>query len=201
MDLATRKKELRALIRATRDALSPERAESASRAAQERAMALPEFREARMVACYLGVRGEVRTDRLVAACFDRDRRVCVPAFQRERGQYGLSVIEAESRVIRGAFGVPEPEKRDWVSLDDVDLVVVPGVAFDAGGGRLGHGGGHYDRLLGEPGAGSGVDVRPFMLGLAFDLQVVESVPVGTLDVRMDAVVTEHRAIRTCDVNG
>jgi 5-formyltetrahydrofolate cyclo-ligase len=85
------------------------------------------------------------------------------------------------------MGIPEPARPEWVEA--VDAIVVPGLAFDAGGGRLGHGGGHYDAMLAALGPG------PARIGAAFDCQVVGNVPTGPRDERMDAVVTETRCLR------
>jgi len=72
----------------------------------------------------------------------------------------------------------------------VDLVVTPGLAFDSSGGRLGHGGGHYDRLL----AGTTMQ-QAFKVGLALECQMVERVPMNARDIRLDAVVTERAVYR------
>jgi 5-formyltetrahydrofolate cyclo-ligase len=78
-----------------------------------------------------------------------------------------------------------------VSIETVDLAVVPGIAFDLRGGRLGHGGGHIDRMLGADALRG-----PFAAGLAFECQIFECLPMGIHDRPMQAVVTETRTIRS-----
>ena len=87
----------------------------------------------------------------------------------------------------GPWGIREPDPRRCppVRPGDVDLVLVPGVAFDAGGGRLGYGGGYYDRLLGTCAEAT------TLVAAAFEVQMVERVPMGPGDRRVDLVVTER----------
>ena len=90
----------------------------------------------------------------------------------------------------GRWSVPEPAAPRWVAAEDVDLALVPGLAFDAAGGRLGHGGGYYDRLLAR--AEPRIACRA---GIAWACQIVDRVPTGPHDVRMDWVVTEKEIRR------
>jgi 5-formyltetrahydrofolate cyclo-ligase len=93
-------------------------------------------------------------------------------------------------LVPGRYGVLEPApEREPIALSELQLVMVPGVAFDAEGRRLGRGGGYYDRTFPVGAAG------PVLVGLAFAFQLVEAVPAGPLDRRVDAVVTEQAIIR------
>ena len=88
----------------------------------------------------------------------------------------------------GRFGILEPVEKRWIGSDGLDLVVVPGMAFGLSCGRVGYGGGYYDRILkARPGV--------FKAALAFEFQVFEKVPNNDLDVSMDAVFTETRIIK------
>jgi 5-formyltetrahydrofolate cyclo-ligase len=91
------------------------------------------------------------------------------------------------------MGVPEPATKSWVPIENVALMVVPGIAFDRYGGRLGRGGGHYDTMMRQEAAR-----HVFSVGAAFELQVLERVPVNDQDVKVDAVVTERKTIRTVE---
>ncbi|MCE9616307.1 MAG: 5-formyltetrahydrofolate cyclo-ligase [Lentisphaerae bacterium] len=187
-ELLAAKQALREAIRARRKGLSAPWIAAASEAIAERLLALPEFRAAGRVACYVSMAGEVSTERIMAACHEQGRAVCVPAFDRSGRQYGFVDYPAGAEVVRGPLGIPQPAGARAVPTGEVDFVVVPGLAFDAAGGRLGHGGGHYDRMLTAGG-------RPFKAAVAFDFQVVERVPMGVRDVRMDAVVTSTAVLR------
>jgi 5-formyltetrahydrofolate cyclo-ligase len=99
-------------------------------------------------------------------------------------------------MVPGPSRILEPDERTWIPVDDVDLVLVPGLAFDAAGGRVGHGQGHFDRTLRQARAG-----RPVKAALAFEFQVFDQVPTTESDVRMDVIVTERRVIRTKSAAG
>jgi 5-formyltetrahydrofolate cyclo-ligase len=94
----------------------------------------------------------------------------------------------------GRMGILEPPcALPPQSLDPDDLVLVPGLAFDREGGRLGRGGGYYDRALA---VGRGAELRPLLIGVGFSYQLVERVPMGELDVRLDGVVSELELFET-----
>ncbi|MBN1557297.1 MAG: 5-formyltetrahydrofolate cyclo-ligase [Lentisphaerae bacterium] len=183
------KDAIREAARRRRAALAPAARRERSARIAEAAGTLPEVAAARSVCAYLAVGAEVRTDALIAHCRNAGKTVCVPAYRADRGMYAPARLQGEAPRPTGPHGVPEPANPAWMPLDGIDVVFVPGVAFDDGGGRLGQGGGHYDRMLGEA-AGA------FKVGLAFECQMETRVPVGAGDVRMDVVVTESRIVRT-----
>jgi 5-formyltetrahydrofolate cyclo-ligase len=148
--------------------------------------ALPEFAAARRVFCYLARPDEVQTEPILRACFDGAKDVAVPAFCPETGAYRPARFERGSGLGVGPHGLPEPAEPVWVELGRQTVALVPGVAFDESGGRLGHGGGHYDRMLRGRAAAR--------IALAFDFQVLESVPMDANDEPMDMIVTEKRLI-------
>jgi 5-formyltetrahydrofolate cyclo-ligase len=106
----------------------------------------------------------------------------------EGDDLGLYRWETECRWITGPYGILEPDPASWErrSPGDVDLALVPGMAFDPTGGRLGRGRGFYDRLLGD------ARFRGIKLGLAWEWQLLPTVPCGKTDIRMDLVVTEGK---------
>lgn len=154
----------------------------------------PEWRNAKTVALYLpfGVEPDVRP--LFAAAASEGRRTCVPAFVPDAecaecafpkpGGYALCEAGEGVETAPGYMGVDEPVEKKWVRPETVDLWIVPGLAFDGFGTRLGHGGGHIDRLLALRREGAPV------FGLAFPWQITAAVlPAEFHDVRMDAVIT------------
>lgn len=159
-----------------------------SRAVQDAATRLAAFDGARWVACYLAQSKEVATARLIDESLSRGKRVCVPAWRADARCYGLAVLDRDTPLQAGPLRIPQPADPQWIEPATVDFVAVPGLAFDAGGGRVGHGGGHYDRLL------AGSADTPYKVGLAFDFQIFDEVPTGPRDVLMDAVVTETRSM-------
>jgi 5-formyltetrahydrofolate cyclo-ligase len=166
---------------------------SRSEAILARVRALDAYRSTRLVASYVGVGDEVETTPLLREAFDRKVAVAVP--WRDGARLHLVRIVALSELVPVSFGLLEPPPElaklagRVVVPSRVDLMLVPGLAFDRRGGRLGHGRGFYDRLLAEAGTG------PLRVGLAFDCQIVERVPMTAGDQPMDLVVTENAVYR------
>jgi len=110
-------------------------------------------------------------------------------FPRIEGEeLSLYLQTPESIWATGPFGLREPDPRTWKRRDPetIDLALVPGLAFDARGGRLGRGKGYYDRLLGSPG------FRGLKVGICMEWQLVDLVPCASLDIRMDLVIAGER---------
>lgn len=163
-------------------------------------LSLPWFARAGTIMFYAPYRGEVDVSGAIASALLSGKRVALPRIRRkrpvdERAAPNAGVMDAylianwPGDAVSGAYGILEPGS--WcppVEPPELELVVVPGVAFDRLGFRLGYGGGYYDRFLGQ--------VRPGCpaVGVAFDLQVVPELPRGEHDRRVDAVVTESEII-------
>jgi 5-formyltetrahydrofolate cyclo-ligase len=156
-----------------------------SLAAQRQLLALPEFEAASTLALYCPTRNEVFTEEIFA-CARRDgKRVVYPRVREAHLEF---VVAADPQaLLPGAFGILEPAGDDLVPISGLDLIVVPGVAFDREGHRLGYGKGFYDRAL-RHAAGA------VLVGLCFDFQLVDALPAEAHDVRMDMVVTDERML-------
>ncbi|MEM9177124.1 MAG: 5-formyltetrahydrofolate cyclo-ligase [Myxococcota bacterium] len=190
------KSGLRRRMRATLATVPADEAESAGIAVAHRVAALSIWSAPTTVALYASLPGELATRTLIEAAWQAGHRVLLP---RVVGP-GVLVF-AEHRdgapLAKGAFGVAEPgEGAPVVGLAEAQLIAVPGLAFDRLGGRLGRGAGYYDRALaslGPPRAAASETaagrVAPRAIGLAFDRQLVASVPMDAHDVRLDAVAT------------
>jgi 5-formyltetrahydrofolate cyclo-ligase len=176
------KEQMRIAARARRAGLCAAARRTASALAQDALLALPEVSGAGSVFCYVHARDEVETARVLAECAARGAVVCVPAFDPGAARYRPARWATDVAMRTGRFGMAEPGSAEWIPLDGIEVAVVPGLAFDSRGGRLGHGGGHYDRLLSV--------FDGFRVGLAFETQIVAHVPCAAYDVAMDAVVTE-----------
>ena len=149
---------------------------------------LAHWRAARVVMVYAGDATEPDLDYLIPLGVSQGKTVCVPRIDWHAGRMRPAAVDSTVRLVWGRrrIRVPDDGCPD-VSPDRVDFVVVPGVGFDALGGRLGRGGGFYDRFLAGEGAGG---VRACVVGACFAAAVAERVPVEAHDRRMDAVVTE-----------
>ncbi len=179
------KTSLRKKVAAARDGLSPQVRDVASREIEKRLFLLPEFRAARTVMFFASFRSEVDTLPMIRETLKAGKRVILPKVTgKELALFEIGDLETDT--VPGAWGIPEPIERRPASVDDVDLMIVPGLAFDGKGNRLGYGAGFYDRIL--PGC------RKATVALAFEVQIVSEVPVTALDIPVQKIVTEKRTI-------
>ncbi|MEO0495669.1 MAG: 5-formyltetrahydrofolate cyclo-ligase [Actinomycetota bacterium] len=184
-ELADRRRAMRLVLRERRAVLSDEDMAAASMAVMARLARIPVLERAQLVGGYRGIRGEVDIDAALTLMLDRGAIVTVPRVDGERMDFLPWLPGAAS--IAGSFGIDEPVEGDPVPFSRHDVVLVPLVAFDELGQRLGQGAGFYDRAIAQ----SGID-RPLLIGVAHAFQQVESVPVEPWDMPLDAVVTEER---------
>jgi len=141
------------------------------------------------VMAYVSKPHEVDTHPLIADLLHEGRRVVVPIIEKETRTLRLSYLRDTSILVRSTFHVPEPIGNEIpAKASDIRTVIIPLLAFDRRGNRLGYGAGYYDRFLAQnPG------VRK--IGVAFSCQETDSVPRDENDVRIDIVVTENEVIR------
>ncbi len=162
----------------------------ASAQAQIRVLAMEKLKAAESVCAYLAMSSEVRTNTIIEACLAAGKKMYVPAFRGETGRYEPARC-SKGILIETRHGAPEPTHPQWLGddplADRIDLVIVPGLAFDRGGMRLGRGRGHYDRMLKTDSLRGA-----FRLGLTFEFQILDSIPFDAHDEKMDAVITEER---------
>lgn len=187
-DVDRDKRSLRDRVRRLRAAISPEAAARAAEAAAAHAAALDALARPKLVALYAALPGEISTAPLAAILTGRGAALAFPRVVA--GQRRLRFhLAAPSELAPGAFGILEPtHAAPEVELGEIEAFVVPGVAFDRAGGRLGWGRGHYDTTLhAAPGA--------IRVGYCFSDQLTERVPTGERDEPMDWIVTELGALR------
>ena len=186
------KRVVRERTLAARDALPDDVRAAAALAIGERIILLPSFAAARTILLTLPFRSEWDTLPLVRATLASGKTVALPRVNRDTRMLVLHAInDPDEDVAPGYLGIPEPRPQCRVIAPDaVDWVLVPGVAFDAAGRRLGYGGGFYDRLLPllAPGATRVAGV--------FDLQVIARVPSAPHDLAVGAIITETRTMST-----
>ena len=159
----------------------------------ERLVALPQYTSARTVLCYVSFRSEVSTHAFFSRMWADGKRVVVPYCKAQHLE--LFCLNSFGDLAPGTLGIlePKPELRGQdhrrAEVQELDLLVIPGLAFDRQGGRLGYGKGYFDRLL--PGA------RPdaLLAAVAFECQLFDAVPMRPYDVRVDAVITENDIYR------
>ncbi|MGI8977772.1 MAG: 5-formyltetrahydrofolate cyclo-ligase [Pirellulaceae bacterium] len=173
-------------------AAQPEK-EAVSAAATAALMQLAEYQRANTVLWYLDCRSELRTRHALQEALTSGKKIIVPYCTVDdfgANKLGLWWLQSLDELIVGKWKILEPPRERWgeagkeISPEELDLVVVPGVAFSRRGGRMGNGQGYYDRLLQR--------VRPIcpLIGLCYECQLFDDLVVSPHDVFMDQVVTE-----------
>jgi 5-formyltetrahydrofolate cyclo-ligase len=172
-----------------RDAISPTTRREKSGRITERLLSIGEFRAVHTVLSYASFRSEVDTFGIIRHCIEHGVRVVLPRVDRATRTLRLYEIESLDDLSSGYWGIPEPHVPEARrrNVREMDLVIVPGAAFDEECNRLGYGGGYYDRLLSDRTAPA--------VALAFEEQLLPQLPAEPHDIRMDAIITDMRTVR------
>jgi len=195
-DLTEDKRALRREMGARRVALPEDERRACSEAASARLLALPELAAANglTVAGYVAVKGEIDPAPALKALAARGATVALPRIGAESPLLRFARADAGPLVV-GLFHLPEPSaSAPEVALDALDVVIVPGLAFDDRGRRIGFGGGYYDGAFGNDVSGDRAR-GAVLIGCGYDFQVVAHCPSSVLDVPVDLVVTDARVLR------
>ncbi|MBC7286663.1 MAG: 5-formyltetrahydrofolate cyclo-ligase [Armatimonadetes bacterium] len=190
-----KKRALRQQTLERREALSAREIEEKSRAITLRVLQTDEWKSASVVMAYCAFNSEVRTQELLEAAVEQGKRLVLPRVNRGERRLDLYFVPSpwQPYLEPSTWGIMEPVPAlcELADASEIELFIVPGVAFDAAGGRIGYGGGYYDRLL------TALDQkqRQRIMGLCFEAQLVEEIPVGLFDFRIPIIVTEQRIIR------
>ncbi|MBR3299060.1 MAG: 5-formyltetrahydrofolate cyclo-ligase [Clostridia bacterium] len=188
-ETAERKAELRKQLRSMRRALDISEVEAASRSVCAKLASLGEFREAGLILAYMAAKNELDVSYAVSAALELGKRVAFPLCI-EDGGLRLLVPNDPSAFTVGSYGIlePDPLRSSEVLPDELELVIVPAVAFSPELQRLGQGGGYYDRLLERTNA--------FTVGVGYDFQLVSDIPIEKHDAPLDCVILpSHTLVR------
>ncbi|MFT5206817.1 MAG: 5-formyltetrahydrofolate cyclo-ligase [Candidatus Omnitrophota bacterium] len=185
--MKTGKQVLRQRVKENIIQLSPEAKSKQSNLIRLKIRELSGFKQSKTILVYLSTSEEVDTLGLIRDCLGNGRKIVVPKVSATSDILTLREIQSlgDDQLEVGSFGILEPidEKTNVVQLGAIDCVVVPGLAFDANGNRLGRGKGYYDRLLNE------LSPSVCRIGLAFDCQYVDIVPTEKHDAPVQIVLT------------
>jgi 5-formyltetrahydrofolate cyclo-ligase len=189
--MSDERQSLRKRILGARDGLTADIKYEKSRAVMQKFWSLPEIEQWSTLFIYVDFRSEVETQELITRCLDQGIRVAVPLVDAKAVRMIPLLIKDPGRdLVTGYYGIPEPDPMKTAPVDpgEIDAAIIPGSVFDVFGGRLGYGGGYYDRFL--------VNDAPQArrIGFAFELQVVEKVPVEPHDQPLDILITEKRIV-------
>ena len=183
--LQAEKKALRSEILAKRRALTAAYRQKASTRIIDVFCALPDFKETRKVMCYASMADEVQILPLVQKWLDAGVTVTMPRVIR-KGEMEAVTVPSLDALVEGEYGIftPDPVKSQAVAPEELDLIIVPGVAFDTRGERLGMGAGFYDAYMAKA-------IKAKRIALAYSCQLVSSVPMEEHDELVNKIITEQ----------
>ena len=181
----TVKEAMRQEMMKMRKAMTPEEVREKSAEITARLLGLPEYAAATAVIFYGPKGNEVQIGPAITGAIRKGRITLLPVASGNT-VIPVRITDYPEGLEKGPLGMPQPRSREEYR-GSIDAAVIPGLAFDLRGYRLGRGGGHYDRMLEK--------MKIFRIGLAYDFQVIKALPAEEHDQRMDIVLTESRTIR------
>jgi len=152
---------------------------------------LPELKEAKTISTYVHTGSEVRTMDIIEWCLEQKKRLIVPVTDKTNRKLVFSELKAPNKELEHrTFGIlePKPEYLRPVSLEEAQVILVPGTAWDQKGYRIGYGGGFYDRTI------NSLHGHLLKVGLSYEFQIVNTIPTTAYDRSVDKIVTENRTI-------
>ena len=195
MELKDIKKQLRKEIIARRDALPEQMRTTASLQISQQVIATDEFKKAQTVFLFASFGSEVNTRSLMDEVIKNRRKLILPRVDiQEKTMRLYHVKNPDTELIPGVWDIPQPDPTqcELCSADEIDCIILPGVAYDKSGGRMGYGGGFYDRLL----ASLTPEQFSCAIGICFEVQLVKQVPRDAHDLPVPIICTEIQTIRT-----
>ncbi|MDP2279704.1 MAG: 5-formyltetrahydrofolate cyclo-ligase [Nitrospirota bacterium] len=184
------KKTLRQETLLKRNAIPDNIKEEKDTAIRQRIIQLPEFTDAKTIFFYASFRSEVNTMEMIKITLGQGKRAILPKVDKENKMLKLYEIKDMNELAKGYVGILEPSVSEerLTGPDDIDLVIIPGAAFDVSGSRLGYGAGFYDRFL------AGIKNKIPVIAPAYEEQIVENIPSEPHDVKVTKIVTDMRVI-------
>lgn len=182
------KRQVRYSILAKRDEIPYSEVLSLSLSVREYVRAWAPFRNAECVCSYLSIRSEMPTPGIILRAIEGGKRVIVPKVMGKNIRF-FRIRSLTDDLVRGTFGVLEPlDSCEEVPATEANVCLIPGIAFDKSGNRIGYGKGYYDRFL------STLPHEIPTLGLAYDCQVLDSIPAAPTDVPVQYLVTPSQGV-------
>jgi 5-formyltetrahydrofolate cyclo-ligase len=185
------KQEIRAEVSHLLKSLSESELAERRQAVEGRLLDFANFLEANIVLLYVGREGEVPTETILHRCYDLNKVVVLPAFHPSSREMTLMKVDQVKKDLKtGPRGVlePDPSRCKIVPIDYIDIAIVPGIALDEKGARIGTGEGYYDRLIPK------LSITTRKVALAFEEQIVPQVPMEPHDKHVDIIITDQRIV-------
>ena len=168
-----------------RHSQSEEQAQISTSIISNKLSELKNIHDADCVMVYFAFRGEVDLETFISFCLKQGKQICMPRITGDGVMEAIEYFEG-CTMQNNKYGIPEPFGTKNIDKENIDVVIVPAVAFDEKLYRLGYGGGYYDRFL--------RDADAVRIGVGFDFQVTDELPSEAHDKRMDMVVSEKRTL-------
>lgn len=185
------KKEFRKKVISLRKTQQPDFIKKNSDIIKDKLLKMNCIKNASTIMLYLDFNNEVITDNLIKELISLDKIVASPiTIIKEKKLIPCQIKDFENGIQYGAYNIrePKPNCSTEINIKDIDVVIVPAVAYDINGFRLGYGGGFYDRFL------ENIREDAVTIGIAFDLQIFNEVPKEPHDAQLDYIITESRII-------
>ena len=186
------KEAIRRRLLLKRKKFTPEYILKKSKIIADNLLKLDIYQQSTNIMLYVATKLEVQTQEIIKSAQQHKKNIFIPLIIRGSHNLFPSLVkDFEKELIRGDLGIFQPSKEFYriCPPDILDLVIVPGVAFNVQGYRLGRGGGYYDRFLSQ------LEPRTISVALAFEMQILEEIPVEEKDIPVDYIITEKRVIK------
>ncbi len=181
------KKELRKLCHGIRDGIPAVERRLRSKIITEKLFSLPQIGMAKKIFCYASFKSEVETEEIINRLLNNGVVVALPLCDKDTHTMKAIVVESFEELKEGNYGIYEPPKDSLeISAENIDLVIVPALAFDRKGNRLGYGAGYYDRFL--------ENYKGIVIGINFSEMILPNIPTDLNDHSMDIIVTDKEII-------
>ena len=190
-EIRERKQEIRNNIAMILENLSDKEIAEKTKQVEDNLFEFANFREAQTVLLYVNNKTEVKSGNIIKKCFDVNKIVILPAFNIKTYKMKLMKVDnPDNDLTIGPRGILEPDinRCKIVPVDFIDLAIIPGVAFDEKGGRIGTGEGYYDRFIPK------LSITTRKVALALECQIIQQVPVESHDKHVDIIITDERII-------
>ncbi|MBI2137424.1 5-formyltetrahydrofolate cyclo-ligase [Candidatus Woesearchaeota archaeon] len=186
IDMTEEKALLREKILELREKMDEEETEEKSAAITKRLLQSDEYKKAKTIMLYMAKGNEVRTLELLQGALSSGKKVALPITDLSKKEIEAGLAESEEELEEGPFDIPEPKGRTKIRAAEIELIIVPGIAFDENGNRIGYGLGFYDRFLKK--------TEAKRIALAYEQQIVDRILTTEHDEKIDKIITEERTI-------
>ena len=182
------KNEIRNIYKAKRREMTAEEVAAKSKKACSHFLESDLYRKANVLMLYMPLGKETDTVDIINCAFSDGKKVAFPVTDEASGDITPCYATTQTEFSKGGFSVREPDVKVVAKPEDFDIVIVPGIAFDVQGNRIGFGKGCYDKLL--------VGTDAVKIGFCYDLQICDNIPTEEFDIKMDYIITEKGINKT-----